>query len=106
MYHEFYSLVSISKPLTGTVKSEENYFYPPETMFEPPNFSLYISPRLAPTPRGRNATSVPATKRGGMSKDTMYNERAKQGFKYWPHEQKPIDCKLRYDSKFSAIGVI
>ena len=76
---------------SGTIKSEENYFYPPESMFEPPNFSMYISPRLAPTPR-RLSASVPATKRG-ITKDSPFNERAKQGFKYWPHEQKPIDCK-------------
>ncbi|KAK7504229.1 hypothetical protein BaRGS_00004533 [Batillaria attramentaria] len=74
--------------IDGTVKSEENFFYPPESMFEPPNFSLYISPRLAPTKR--QSTSVPATRRSG-SKDTIFNERARQGFKYWPHEQKPID---------------
>ena len=60
-------------------------------MFEPPNFTDYISPRLPVTAR-RQATSVPATKRG-LGKDTVFNERAKQGFKYWPHEQKPVDCK-------------
>ncbi|XP_076464148.1 uncharacterized protein LOC143296215 [Babylonia areolata] len=80
----------------GTIKSEENYFYPPESMFEPPNFAMYNSPRSNPR---RQATSVPATRRGN-SKDSPFNERAKQGFKYWPHEQKPIDWsqKLYYRS--------
>lgn len=71
--------------IDGTVKSEENYFYPPETMFEPPNFSLYVSPRLAPT--RRQSSSVPAR----ASLDSCFQERAKQGFRYWPHEKKPID---------------
>lgn len=76
--------------IDGTIKSEENYFYPPETQFEPPNFSLYVSPRLAPSPRRGN--SVPASfRRGAPSKDSPFNERARQGFKYWPHEQKPIN---------------
>jgi len=82
--------------IDGTVKSEENYYYPPETMFEPPNFSLYVSPRMAPSPR--RSGSVPATRRAGP-KDSPFNERAKQGFKYWPHEQKPIDLASRYRQK-------
>ena len=24
-----------------------------------------------------------------------FNERAKQGFKYWNEKKKPIDCKLK-----------
>ncbi|KAL8613769.1 hypothetical protein ACOMHN_029626 [Nucella lapillus] len=81
----------------GTIKSEENYFYPPETMFEPPNFSMYSTPRLPACPR-RQATSVPATRRGNPN-DSPFNKRAKQGFKYWPHEQKPIDLASRYRQK-------
>jgi len=86
--------------IDGTVKSEENFYYPPETMFEPPNFSLYVSPRMAPSPR--RGMSVPATRRscpGGPSKDSPFNERAKQNFKYWPHEKKPIDLASRYRQK-------
>lgn len=81
--------------IDGTIKSEENFFYPPETMFEPPNFSLYISPRLAPGPRRQS--SVPAAR--SFSKDSAFNDRAKQGFKYWPHEQKPVDLASRYRQK-------
>ncbi|XP_070180589.1 uncharacterized protein [Littorina saxatilis] len=85
--------------IDGTIKSEENYLYPPETMFEPPNFSLYVSPRLAPGPR-RQSASVPATvSRRNMAsklKDSPFNERAKQGFQYWPHEQKPINLASPY----------
>ncbi|KAL8588890.1 hypothetical protein ACOMHN_051484 [Nucella lapillus] len=76
--------------IDGTIKSEENHFYPPETMFEPPNFSLYVSPRLAPT-RPRQSASVPA--RGAGS---VYQDRAKQGFRYWPQEQKPINYSGKY----------
>ncbi|XP_076442008.1 uncharacterized protein LOC143281011 isoform X2 [Babylonia areolata] len=88
--------------IDGTIKSEENHFYPPETMFEPPNFSLYISPRLAPT--RRQSSSVPA-RRGGSG--SVYLERAKQGFKYWPQEQKPIDLASRYrqKAKMLTLGV-
>jgi len=80
--------------IDGTIKSEENYFYPPEDMFEPPDFSLYISPRM---PK-RSHTQVPQTYRGDPRRNP-FNERAKEGFKYWNHERKPIDLASRYRQK-------
>lgn len=80
--------------IDGTIKSEENFFYPPETMMEPPNFSMYVSPRM---PR-RSLTQVPMTYRGD-SKTSPFNERAKQGFQYWFHQKKPIDLASRYRQK-------
>jgi len=78
--------------IDGTVKSEENHFYPPESL-EPPNFSMYVSPRM---PR-RSLTQVPMTYRDPRS--NVYNERAKEGFKYWSLQKKPIDLASRYRQK-------
>lgn len=80
--------------IDGTIKSEENFFYPPEEMFEPPNFSMYISPRM---PR-RSLTQVPRTYRGD-STSSPFNERARQGFQYWYQQKKPIDLASRYRQK-------
>ncbi|XP_012938814.1 uncharacterized protein LOC101852025 [Aplysia californica] len=85
--------------IDGTIKSEENFFYPPESMFEPPNFSMYISPRM---PR-RSLTQVPQTYRGD-SRGSSFNERARQGFQYWYHQKKPIDCEYILTSFISFLG--
>lgn len=79
--------------IDGTIKSEENFFYPPEDMYEPPNFNMYVSPRM---PR-RSQTMAPMTYRG--TSNNNYNERARQGFQYWFHQKKPIDLASRYRQK-------
>lgn len=79
----------------GTVKSEENFFYPPEDQFQPPNFSLYVSPRM---PR-RSQSQIPMTYRPRGESGSSFNERARQGFKYWNHQPKPIDLASRYRQK-------
>ncbi|GFS01016.1 hypothetical protein ElyMa_001085600 [Elysia marginata] len=78
--------------IDGTIKSEENFFYPPEDMFEPPNFSLYTSPR-----RPMSRQQVPMTYRG--DNPSSYSERARQGFVYWHTQKKPIDLASRYRQK-------
>jgi len=79
--------------IDGQVKNEENFFFPPESQYEPPNFSMYISPRM---PR-RSLTQVPMTYRD--PKCNPFNERARQGFKYWNEKKKPIDLASRYRQK-------
>lgn len=81
--------------IDGTVKTEENFFYPPEDVLAPPNFSMYTSPRLP-----RSQTMVPMTYRGGsLNRDNSFNERARQGFKYWNEQKRPIDLASRYRQK-------
>lgn len=80
--------------IDGTIKSEENFFFPPEDMYEPPNFNLYVSPRM---PK-RSQTMVPMTYRGDPH-NNKFNERARQGFQYWYHQKKPIDLASRYRQK-------
>lgn len=76
--------------VTGNVKSEENFFYPPESTLEPPSSSFYVTPRLVPL---QKSSSSPPTRRS-VERDSAYSQRARCGFKYWPQEPKPIDCKL------------
>ncbi|XP_041352947.1 uncharacterized protein LOC121371262 isoform X2 [Gigantopelta aegis] len=64
--------------IDGTVKTEENFFYPPEEMMEPPDLSLFISPRIA-----RQASRP--------KRSSSFNERARQGFQYWYKDTKPLD---------------
>merc|ERR1712121_14465 len=61
--------------IDGTIKSEENFFYPPEDQFQPPNFSLYVSPRMP-----RRQQPVPMTYRPRGDSSSTFNERARQGF--------------------------
>ncbi|XP_050406591.2 uncharacterized protein LOC126821956 isoform X2 [Patella vulgata] len=70
--------------IDGTVKEEENYFYPPELMYQPPNFTSYIPPRMFATPSLSASPKQPKYR-------TTYNNKAKQGFKYWYQDPKPID---------------
>lgn len=79
--------------IDGTVKTEENFFYPPEAMNGPPDFSQFVSPHM---PR-RSMSQVPMTYRDPRS--NQFNERAKQGFVYWNKQKKPIDLAGRYRQK-------
>lgn len=80
--------------IDGTIKSEENFFYPPEDMYETPDFSMYVSPRRP----ARSLTQVPMTYRGD-NRNSTFNDRARQGFKYWYYQKKPIDLASRYRQK-------
>ncbi|XP_025103763.1 uncharacterized protein LOC112569905 isoform X1 [Pomacea canaliculata] len=81
--------------IDGNVKSEENFFYPPESTLEPPSSSFYVTPRLVPL---QKSSSSPPTRRS-VERDSAYSQRARCGFKYWPQEPKPIDLAARYRQK-------
>ncbi|XP_067682494.1 uncharacterized protein [Haliotis asinina] len=72
--------------IDGTVKTEENFFYPPEEVLSPPDLSMYLSPRIAK----RSFNKKPDL-------TSSFNERAKQNFKYWYDEPKPINFSSKYD---------
>ncbi|XP_067682496.1 uncharacterized protein [Haliotis asinina] len=74
--------------IDGTVKTEENFFYPPEEVLSPPDLSMYLSPRIAK----RSFNKKPDL-------TSSFNERAKQNFKYWYDEPKPINLAARYRMK-------
>jgi len=79
--------------IDGTIKTEENFFYPPDAVTGPPDFSQFVCPQL---PR-RSMSQVPMTYRDPRS--NQFNERAKQGFVYWNRPKKPIDLAARYRQK-------
>ncbi|XP_046375960.2 uncharacterized protein LOC124148746 isoform X2 [Haliotis rufescens] len=69
-----------------TVKTEENFFYPPEDALSPPDLSMYMSPRIAQRSFNRKPDLT-----------SSFNERAKQNFKYWYNEPKRINFSSKYD---------
>lgn len=75
--------------IDGTVKAEENFFYPPASIFEPLDLPRFALP--PPTPKANSPTRVPHTYRG-ITGDTRIQDRARQGFKTWYYQKKPIDC--------------
>ncbi|XP_069118402.1 uncharacterized protein [Argopecten irradians] len=73
--------------IEGTVKQVDNVLTQPVQASQP------MLPRYCqPMTLGR--ASSPTRK---YSKDTMYNKKAKNGFKYWYQEQKPIDRDIGHD---------
>ncbi|ESO90122.1 hypothetical protein LOTGIDRAFT_164426 [Lottia gigantea] len=70
--------------IDGIVKEEENYFYPPELMYQPPDFS-----KIVPQTYCNISTTSPKQSKY----QTSFNSKAKQGFRYWYQEPKPISCK-------------
>ncbi|CAL1547982.1 unnamed protein product [Lymnaea stagnalis] len=75
--------------IDGAVKAEENFFYPPASMFEPLDLPRFVLPPSAPNEN--SPTRVPYTYRG-IARDTRSQDRARQGFKTWYYQKKPVDC--------------
>ncbi|XP_021352612.1 uncharacterized protein LOC110449703 isoform X3 [Mizuhopecten yessoensis] len=74
--------------IEGTVKQVDNVMTDPMTVSNPTMLPRYGQSRplgRAPSPNRKN------------SKDTAFNHKAKNGFKYWYQEQKPIDRNLGRD---------
>lgn len=81
--------------IEGTVKQVDNVLTQPVQASQP------MLPRYCqPMTLGR--ASSPTRK---YSKDTMYNKKAKNGFKYWYQEQKPIDLASRFRLKARQVGL-
>lgn len=81
----------------GTVKEEDNVFFPPWKPTPPSlqrraSFTAYSS-----QPNQITANFVPSTQKVLPPKSSKYRNKyhnhAKEGFKYWYQEPKPIDCK-------------
>ncbi|KAL4237671.1 hypothetical protein ACF0H5_002385 [Mactra antiquata] len=87
--------------IDGTVKEEDNVFFPAwksthgRKQQRPGSYTGY---RTQPTML--NASYIPVTNRAPGKKSYKYrnkfNTHAKEGFKYWYEEEKPIDSKLPY----------
>ncbi|XP_060081787.1 uncharacterized protein LOC132561082 [Ylistrum balloti] len=81
--------------IEGTVKQVDNVLTDPMRV-NPSRMPKYGQPR----PLGRAPS--PGRK---YSKDTAYNQKAKNGFKYWYQEQKPIDLASRFRLKARQVGL-
>lgn len=77
--------------IDGTVKEEDNVYFPPFAPRQSNNYSNYAeipmpNYMMAPQPRS-------PLRRSASLRNNTFSNRAKAGFKYWYQEPKPIDCR-------------
>ncbi|KAK3597658.1 hypothetical protein CHS0354_040028 [Potamilus streckersoni] len=77
--------------IDGSVKQEDNFFFPvvPKVSGSQDYTYAYLPP---PSPKTR--LRIPQTK--AQNRSNLYHNHAKQGFKYWYQEPKPIDYSTKY----------
>ncbi|KAH9509249.1 hypothetical protein Btru_046585 [Bulinus truncatus] len=74
--------------IDGTVKAEENYFYPPDVMYEPLKLPKFVPPvKFKDT-----IVHVPVTYRGYTPGSPRLSQRALQGFQSWQRPRQSLDC--------------
>lgn len=86
--------------IDGTVKEEDNVYFPPWRKSAPAGGGLQRQNNYTYYPPGNqiSANFVPATYRSAPKSSTYRNKfhtHAKEGFKYWYQEPKPIELKMR-----------
>lgn len=87
--------------IDGTVKEEDNIYFPPWNKSSPPSLQRQNSFTCYPSQPSQQITAnfVPTTRKAGPPKSAMYRNKfhthAKEGFKYWYQEPKPIDLKMK-----------
>ncbi|KAI8785216.1 hypothetical protein BgiBS90_014743 [Biomphalaria glabrata] len=74
--------------LVGTVKAEENYFYPPEVMYEPLKLPKFVPPVTFKD----TLVQVPVTYRRNTSESHL-GQRTLPGCETWRRPKQYVDSK-------------